>query len=499
MLTPGNAMQHGGNTTARAAKPRAVTVVAMSTSLMPLVEAADQIDYAATAFMILCASLVLLMTTPGLALFYGGMTRTKSVLNMMMMSFGAMGVVGIIYVLYGYSMSFGTENIAGIIANPFQLFGLSDLQDSVVNPFGYEGYGNIPELVFVGFQLTFAVITVALISGAVADRVKFSTWLVFAGLWVTFSYFPIAHMVWGGGLLSGAEDSLSSLVFGSTDGAANVAPIDFAGGTVVHINAGMAGLVLALVVGQRLGFGKVAMRPHNVPLTMIGAGLLWFGWFGFNAGSELAADGTAALVWINTTVATCAAMLGWLLVEKFRDGHATSVGAASGVVAGLVAITPACGALSPLGSIVLGVFAGAFAAVAVGLKFRFGYDDSLDVVGVHLVAGLWGTIGAGLLATSTGLFYGGGIDQTVVQVLVALSVLVFSGVVTLVIALALKATMGWRVPEDVEVAGIDQTEHAESAYDMNAVGGRMAASSFGSGSEGRHEDKSAKNLEGAQS
>ena len=499
MLTLGVAMQHDGNTTARAAKPPPVMVVAMSTSLMPLAEAAETVDYASTAFVILCASLVLLMTTPGLALFYGGMTRTKSVLNMMMMSFGAMGVVGLVYVLYGYSMSFGSENIAGIIANPFQKFGLEGTADTIVNPFGYEGYGNIPELAFVGFQLTFAVITVALISGAVADRVKFSTWMVFSALWVTFAYFPIAHMVWGGGLLSGAQDSLSSLVFGSTDGAANVAPIDFAGGTVVHINAGMAGLVLALVVGARIGFGKIAMRPHNVPLTMIGAGLLWFGWFGFNAGSELAADATAALVWVNTTAATCAAMLGWLVVEKLRDGHATSVGAASGVVAGLVAITPACGALSPLGSIVLGVVAGGLSALAVGLKFRLGYDDSLDVVGVHLVAGLWGTIGVGLLATSTGLFYGGGFDQLVVQILVALSVLVISGVVTLVIALALKATLGWRIPDDVEVAGIDQAEHAESAYDMNAVGGRMGVSGFGGSPDARHEDKSAKNLEGASS
>jgi Amt family ammonium transporter len=463
-----------------------------------MAEAAEQVDYAATAFLILCASLVLLMTTPGLALFYGGMTRTKSVLNMMMMSFGAMGVVGIIYVLYGYSMSFGTENLAGVIANPFEKFGLAGT-DAVINPFGYEGYGNIPELAFVGFQLTFAVITVALISGAVADRVKFSTWLAFAGLWVTFAYFPIAHMVWGGGLLSGAEDGLAAAVYGVTDGVANVAPIDFAGGTVVHINAGMAALVLALVVGQRLGFGKVSMRPHNVPLTMIGAGLLWVGWFGFNAGSELAADGTAALVWVNTTAATCAAMMGWLVVEKVRDGHATSVGAASGVVAGLVAITPACGALSPLGSIALGVVAGGLSALAVGLKFRLGYDDSLDVVGVHLVAGLWGTIGAGLLATSTGLFYGGGIDQTVVQVLVALSTLVISGVVTLVIALALKATIGWRVAEDVEVAGIDQTEHAESAYDMNSRGGRMGVSGFGGHDDTVAESTSTKNLEGASS
>ncbi len=457
----------------------------MSTTLVPMAEAADQIDYASTGFVIICASLVLLMTTPGLALFYGGLTRAKSVLNMMMMSFGAMGVVGIVYVLWGYSMSFGSENL-GVIANPFEKFGLANT-DGVINPFGYEGYGNIPELAFVGFQLTFAVITVALISGAVADRVKFSTWLVFAPIWVTLAYFPIAHMVWGGGLLSGSDASLSALVFGATDGAANVAPIDFAGGTVVHINAGMAGLVLALVVGTRIGFGKIPMRPHNVPLVMIGAGLLWFGWFGFNAGSELAADETTALVWINTTVATCAAMIGWLLVEKFRDGHATSVGAASGVVAGLVAITPACGSLSPVGSIILGLVAGGLAALAVGLKYRFGYDDSLDVVGVHLVAGLWGTVGAGLLATSGGLFYGGGIDQTVVQILVALATVAISGVVTLVVALALKAVMGWRIPEDIEVSGIDQDEHAESAYELATRGGRVGGPAPAQASRARDE------------
>ncbi|MCA0178066.1 MAG: ammonium transporter [Actinobacteria bacterium] len=431
------------------------------------------IDYASTGFLIVCASLVLLMTTPGLALFYGGMTRAKSVLNMMMMSFGAMGVVGILYVLYGYSMSFGPSDIGGLIANPFDKFGLKDTA-SVINPFGYDGYGNIPELVFVGFQLTFAVITVALISGAIADRVKFSTWLVFSGLWVTLAYFPIAHMVWGGGLLSASESGLSARLFGATDGVADVVPIDFAGGTVVHINAGMAGLVLALIVGKRLGFGKQAMRPHNVPLVMIGAGLLWFGWFGFNAGSELAPDGTAALVWVNTTVATCAAMLGWLLVEKFRDGHATSIGAASGVVAGLVAITPACGALSPLGSIALGAVAGAMCAYAVGLKYTLGFDDSLDVVGVHLVAGLWGTIGAGLLSTSTGLFYGHGVKQTVVQILIALASLLICGVVTAALGYALKATMGWRITEDAESAGIDQSEHAETAYDLTPRGGRLA-------------------------
>ena len=448
----------------------------MVTALSALAAAEPTIDYASTAFVIVCASLVLLMTAPGLALFYGGMTRATSVLNMMMMSFGAFGVVGILYVLYGYSMSFGPSDLGGIIANPFDKFGLSGT-GGLVNPFGYEGYGDIPELAFVGFQLTFAAITVALISGAVADRVKFSTWLVFSGLWMTLAYVPIAHMVWGGGLLSSSEDGLSAMIFGATDGVADVVPIDFAGGTVVHINAGIAGLVLALVVGARVGFGSVAMRPHNVPLVMIGAGLLWFGWFGFNAGSELAPDGTAALVWINTTVATCAAMLGWLLVEKLRDGHATSIGAASGVVAGLVAITPACGALSPIGSIILGAVAGGLSAYAVGLKFRFGFDDSLDVVGVHLVSGLWGTIGAGLLSTSTGLLYGHGVKQTLLQIIVALASLVYAGAVTLVIALALKAAMGWRIDRDVEVSGIDSAEHAESAYDLVSRAGRLGLGS----------------------
>ncbi len=444
----------------------------MST-LTPLTEVTGSIDHAATAFVIVCASLVLLMTIPGLALFYGGMTRAKSVLNMMMMSFGAADVVGVLYILFGYSMSFGSNDVGGIIANPLEKFGLAGTE-GLVNPFGYEGYGNIPELALVGFQMTFAIITVALISGAVADRVKFATWLVFAAAWVTLAYFPVAHMVWGGGLLSSHENGLSARLFGTTDGAATVVPIDFAGGTVVHINAGMAGLVLALVVGKRLGFGKIAMRPHNVPLTMIGAGLLWFGWFGFNAGSELAADETAALVWVNTTGATVAAVLGWLLVERIRDGHATSVGAASGVVAGLVAITPACGALSPVGSLGLGLVAGGLCAAAVGLKYRLGYDDSLDVVGVHLVAGLWGTVGAGLLSTSTGLFYGGGLQQTLVQILIAVVALLISGVVTYGVALALKVTMGWRVEAEAETAGIDHGEHAESAYDLTASsGGRI--------------------------
>ncbi|MDF8263798.1 ammonium transporter [Luteipulveratus flavus] len=427
---------------------------------------APTLDVGNTAWMLTSAALVLLMT-PGLALFYGGMNRSKSVLNMMMMSFGALGVVGVIYVLWGFSMSFGPHSIGGFFANPLDLFGLNGaINDKAGDPILWS-VGNIPTAVFAGFQLTFAVITVALISGALSDRVKFSTWLVFSGIWVTLVYFPLAHMVWGGGKLSAAG------WFGklAADGSTEYGPIDFAGGTVVHINAGMAGLVLAVLVGKRVGFGKVPMRPHNVPLTMLGAGILWFGWFGFNAGSELGADGVAALAWINTAAATCAAILGWLVVEKIRDGHATSIGAASGVVAGLVAITPACAALSPVGSLVLGAVAGGLCAFAVGLKYKLGYDDSLDVVGVHLVAGLWGTIGIGLLATDTGLFYGSGWRQLGIQTAVALSAVLFTAVMTTVIALALKAVMGWRIAEDDEVAGIDQAEHAESGYDFGAFGG----------------------------
>ena len=436
----------------------------MISTLTPLLDPA-RLDLASSGFVILCAGLVLMMTVPGLALFYGGLTRATSVLNMMMMSFGATGVVGVLFILYGYSMSFGSRDLLGILSSPFDKLGLSGT-GGLVNPLGHEGYGAIPELGFVGFQLTFAVIAVALISGTVADRVKFSTWLVFAALWVTLVYFPLAHMVWGSGLLSASSSSVSALLFGSTKGVATLAPIDFAGGTVVHINAGMAALVLAVVTGRRLGFGSTVIRPHNVPLVMVGAGLLWFGWFGFNAGSELAPDGRAALVWVNTTAAACAAMVGWLLVEKVRDGHPTSVGAASGVVAGLVAITPACGALSPVGSLALGVVAGGLCAYAVGLKLRFGLDDSLDVVGVHLVAGLWGTVGAGLLSTTTGLLYGRGWQQTALQAILALASVVFSGVVTLGIAVPLQRVLGWRISADAESVGIDPSEHAETAYDL---------------------------------
>lgn len=408
------------------------------------------------AWMLMSASLVLMMTTPALALFYGGMSRSKSVLNMMMMSFSAIGIVGIVYVLWGWSMSYGDQDVAMLFNNPFETFGLS-------------GLGGV-DYIFVGFQLTFAVITAALISGAVADRLKFSAWVVFLPLWVTLSYFPLAHMVWGGGFLSGEDGALADLIGGA-------APVDYAGGTVVHINAGVAGLVLALLLGKRLGFGKEPIKPHNLPLTMIGAGLLWFGWFGFNVGSIVfPADGTEAsnatflgetsLVWLNTTVCTASAIVGWLVVEKLRHGKATSLGAASGVVAGLVAITPACGSVSPVGAIAMGLVAGALCALAVGLKYKFGYDDALDVVGVHLVGGLVGTIAIGFLATSGGLFYGDGLSLLWTQFVIAVFAMVWSAVATLLVALLVKAVVGLRVDEENEIEGLDFSEHGESGYEL---------------------------------
>ncbi|MBK5248467.1 MAG: ammonium transporter [Actinomycetales bacterium] len=411
----------------------------------------EELNFGATAWMLTSASLVLLMT-PGLALFYGGMTRSKSVLNMMMMSFGAMGVIGVVYVLWGWSMSYGSD-VGGIFGNPFDQFGLAATIYDESGEFIIDGFG-VPQIVGVAFQVTFAIITTALISGAIADRTKFSTWMVFVALWVTLGYFPLAHMVWGGGLLSGAGPFASI-----------AAPIDFAGGTVVHINAGVAGLVLALIIGKRRGFGREPMRPHNLPLVMLGAALLWFGWFGFNAGSAFTADGVAGLAWVNTTSATAAAMLGWLLTERVKHGKATSLGAASGVVAGLVAITPAAGALNPVTSLVLGALAGVLCALAVGLKFKLGFDDSLDVVGIHLVGGLVGTIAIGFLASGGGLFFGGGFNQLVVQIIIAAIAVLYSGVVTAVLGFALKALMGWRVAEEDEVRGIDLAEHAETAYE----------------------------------
>ncbi len=414
-----------------------------------------------TAWILTSAALVLLMT-PGLALFYGGMVRAKSVLNMMMMSFGALALISVLWVLYGYSIAFGDSvGGAGILGDPGEFFGLNGLMEDTTSE-----EGGLPVMAFVGFQAVFAIITVALISGAIADRAKFGSWMVFAGIWATIVYFPVAHWVFA----FDGDDIVGGWI------ANDLAALDFAGGTAVHINAGAAGLALALVLGKRRGFGREAMRPHNLPLVMIGAGLLWFGWFGFNAGSALAANNTASVAWVNTLVATGAAILGWLLVEKMRDGHSTSLGAASGVVAGLVAITPACNAVSPIGAIIIGVIAGALCALAVGLKYKLGYDDSLDVVGVHLVGGLWGTIAIGFLGSADspsgidGLFYGGGVDQLWRQVVGAGAVLAFSFVVTLIIGIVIQKTMGFRISEEDEITGIDNVVHAESGYDFASLG-----------------------------
>jgi len=440
-----------------------------------------EINTGDTAWVLASAALVLFMT-PGLALFYGGMVRSKSVLNMMMMSFIALGTISVSWVLWGYSEAFG-ESWNGLIGNPFQHFGLDGL-------LGERVFGTIPAAAFVAFQSVFAIIAVALVSGAIADRAKFTAWTLFTVVWATIVYFPVAHWVF-------AFDGFAADKGGWI--ANQLKAIDFAGGTAIHINAGAAGLALAFVLGKRVGFGKDPMRPHNLTLVMIGAGILWFGWFGFNAGSALAANGTAAVAWVNTLAATGAAMLGWLLVEKLRDGHPTSLGAASGVVAGLVAITPACSALTPVGSVVLGVLAGAVCAYAVGLKFKLGFDDSLDVVGVHLVGGLVGTIGIGFLGSASapagvdGLFYGGGVDQLWRQVVGALAVLVYSFVVTYVIGTVIQRTMGFRLETEAEVAGIDLEEHAETSYDING----LASGRFGSGSGSAISTTATKTHEGA--
>jgi ammonium transporter, Amt family len=420
---------------------------------MPELSAGD------TAWVLVSSALVLLMT-PGVAFFYGGMVRAKSVLNMMMMSFGALGLIAILWVLYGYSMAFGNDIGAGLLGDPTEFLALEGLMapESLV--------GTLPSMAFVAFQAVFAIITVALISGAIADRAKFGAWMVFAGIWATVVYFPVAHWVF-------SFDEVTAATGGWI--ANNLGAIDFAGGTAVHINAGAAGLALALVLGKRIGFGKEPMRPHNLTLVMLGAALLWFGWFGFNAGSAVAANGTAAVAWVNTMVATAAASLAWLVTEKLRDGHATSLGAASGVVAGLVAITPACSSVSPFGAIVVGAVAGVLCALAIGLKYRFRYDDSLDVVGVHLVGGLVGTLLIGLLANADapagvdGLFYGGGVAQLGKQAVAAGAVLVFSFVATLVIGKLIDLTMGFRVSRDDELQGVDQTVHAETAYEFGSL------------------------------
>jgi ammonium transporter, Amt family len=423
----------------------------MPTGIMTTLAAGKPaIDTGHTAFMLISAALVMVMT-PGLAFFYGGMVRVKSVLNMLMMSFISLAVVTILWTLYGFTESFGADK--GGFLGGADWIGLRHIGLNEVWP-----ATGIPIYVFAAFQLMFAVITPALISGALADRVKFTAWTLYISLWVTIVYFPVAHWVWGGGWLS------------------KLGVIDFAGGTAVHINAGAAALGAILVIRKRVGFGKDPMRPHSMPLVMLGAGLLWFGWFGFNAGSELAANGVAGAAFMNTQVATAAAMAGWLGYEKLRHGSFTTLGAASGAVAGLVAITPACGSVSPLGSIAVGVIAGVLCAWAVGWKFKLGFDDSLDVVGVHMVGGIVGSLLIGLLATggvgqtAKGLFYGGGFGQLGKQAVGVVCVLLYSLVVSAILVKIVDKVMGFTVSQEEEVSGVDRAEHAETGYDFSGVG-----------------------------
>lgn len=435
-----------------------------------------------TAWLLTSSALVLLMT-PGLAFFYGGMTRSKSVLNMLMMNFATIGIVSVLWVLYGYSLAFAKDaGNLGLVGG----LGKVGLKDTLIS-----ASGTSPELAFASFQLMFAIITPALISGAVADRVKFGGWCAFVAIWTTVVYFPVAHWVFFFGDTTTTKDGGFL--------ADHVGALDFAGGTAVHLNAGMAGLALALVVGRRVGWPKEPMRPHNVPFVLLGAGLLWFGWFGFNAGSALAANGQASVAFMNTQVATAAAALSWLIMEKIRYGKSTALGMASGAVAGLVAITPACASVNPIGAIVVGLVAGALCSVAVGMKTRFGIDDSLDVVGVHAVGGAAGALLIGFLATPTvtgiltpargdgpaGLFYGGGFGQLGKQCIGVVMVGLYSFVLTWVIGKVLDKVMGMRVSEDDEVSGIDQAVHAETAYEFGTAhggsGGLLATLRVGNG------------------
>ncbi|ROT32722.1 ammonium transporter [Micromonospora sp. HM5-17] len=432
---------------------------------------APTIDSGNTVWLLVSTALVLLMT-PGLALFYGGLNRSKGVLNMMMMSFSAIGLISVLWWFYGFSVAFGSD-VNGFWGDISQYLGTktflseTDLWGATAD--SPSGIG-VPLYVFMAFQMVFAVITTALISGAISDRAKFAGWLLFALGWATLVYFPVAHMVWGGGLIGGGDGNIKAL--------------DFAGGTAVHMNAGAAALGVALVLGRRLGWPKEAMKPHNVPLVALGAGLLWFGWFGFNAGSELTVDSVTGLAFINTQLATAAAVLGWIAVEWIKGGRPTLVGASSGAVAGLVAITPACGFIAPWAAVLLGLVAGGICALAVSLKYKLGYDDSLDVVGVHFVGGWIGSLWLGLFATSSvnsaitdaigasdGLFYGGGATQLGRQALAGLIVTVWSFAIAWVLAFVIEKSIGFRVSKEAEVDGIDIAEHAESGYDLSTASG----------------------------
>ena len=401
-----------------------------------------------TLLLMVSGALVLLMT-PGVAFFYGGLVKAKSVVSMMMLSMGAMGLVGVLWVLFGYSMAFGEALIPGWLGNPFADFGLQSFlgiaENGTLNP-------DMESLAFAGFQAAFAILAIALISGGIADRARFGGWMLFVALFAILVYFPVAYWV-----------------FNLEDGWGPALGVnDFAGGTAIHINAGAAALALALVLGRRIGFAKGVHKPHNVPLVLLGASLLWFGWFGFNAGSAAAVDGTAMLAFINTIVAPAAGIIGWLVVEKIKDGKPTSVGAASGAIAGLVAVTPGCNILTPLWSLVLGLLAGALCAWAVELKYRWGYDDSLDVVGIHLIGGMLGTLYIGVVGQGIGLLDSGSWYQLGVQALASVVVLVYSFVVAWLIGMLVEKTIGFRVRNEDEIAGVDLVLHGEEGYVLDA-------------------------------
>ncbi|MGW5302760.1 ammonium transporter [Streptomyces griseoluteus] len=417
--------------------------------------AAAHADSGDTAWLLAATALVLLMT-PGLALFYGGMVRAKSVLNMLMMSFVSIALVTVVWLVAGYSLAFTGDLGGGLIGG--LIGGLENAGMAGVGPASL--HGTVPTLLFATFQLTFAVITAALISGAVADRTRFGAWLVLVPVWTLLVYVPVTHWVWGPGGWIGQK----------------LGALDFAGGLPVEITSGASGLALCLVLGPRLGFKKDAMRPHSLPMVMLGAGLLWFGWFGFNAGSALGANGLAAAAFLNTMAAGCTGLLGWLLVEQKRDGHPTTLGAASGAVAGLVAITPSCGTVSLLGALAVGLAAGVVCSYAVGWKFKLNYDDSLDVVGVHLVGGVIGTLLIGLFADQAltggarGLLYGGGPGLLGRQLVAVLAVAGYAFAVTYGLGRLLDRTIGLRASEEEERTGLDLTVHAETAYDHGVLG-----------------------------
>jgi ammonium transporter, Amt family len=392
-----------------------------------------------TAWMLVSTALVMLMT-PGLGLFYAGMVRTKNVLGTIMHSFMCLGIVSIIWVFYGYSLAFGPD-MSGFIGS-LDWAGLTGVG---MNAGPYSD--KIPHLVFCAFQLMFAIITPALITGAFAERMKFSAFILFTVLWSSFVYLPMCHWVWGGGWLG------------------KLGALDFAGGTVIHILAGVGALSAALIIGKRKGYRKEPIYPHNLTMTMLGAAILWFGWFGFNAGSALAANGVAGLAFFATHIATAAAALSWIIFEKIIRGKPTTLGFASGAVAGLVAITPAAGFVTPLPAMIIGFFAGMLCYFAILAKERFGYDDSLDVVGVHGVGGLWGALATGLFASvgGTGLFYGNP-HQLWVQVIASVTAIVFSFIMTSIILLIVKKITGLRIDEESEEVGLDQSMHGEAGY-----------------------------------